>query len=66
MRWQGKTNEQIPHRNNGGDSRHKREVGSRTEREEKEIAFRAEEKRVTWKFIPIAGRGWAVQSGTHC
>lgn len=29
-------------------------------REEKEIAFRAEENTVTWKLIPIAGRGWAV------
>lgn len=25
-----------------------------------------EHKRVTWKFIPIAGRGWAVQFGAHC
>lgn len=23
-------------------------------------------KSMTWKFIPIAGRGWAVQFGDHC
>lgn len=44
MWYQGKTEGKILHRNDGGDGRCDREVESRTEREEKEIAFKALEK----------------------
>lgn len=46
------------------DATENESLGPRERR--KKLHPEQKKKRVTWKFIPIAGRGCAVQFGAHC